>query len=85
MIGDQIALNERYLQPAVRVLEGITVQKGYVINVVGESGSASAPWRLHCNMLKEQSIKAVVLRMDDYFILPPTTNHAKKENRTLTG
>lgn len=81
MIGDQIALNERYLQPAVRVLEGISVQKGYVINVAGESGSGKSTLAVALqHVLKEQGMKAVVLHMDDYFILPPATNHAKRES-----
>ncbi len=80
MIGDKITLSAKYLEPAKHILDHIPMQNGFTISVAGESGSGKSTLALALQqVMEERGLKSVVLHMDDYFILPPATNHAERE------
>lgn len=80
MIGDKITLSAKYLEPANHILDLIPMENGFTICVAGESGSGKSTLALALQqVMEERGLKAVVLHMDDYFILPPATNHAERE------
>lgn len=82
MIGDKVQLNEKYLQPARVIhdrLDGI-IKPGFTLSIAGESGSGKSTLALALqHVLQEKGWKALVLHMDDYFKLPPASNHQKRE------
>lgn len=85
MIGDIIEIKPRHLVTAREILEAFKnsglFDKNHkiAIGIAGESGSGKSvtAYALQ-NVLNEVNIKSLVLQMDDYFKLPPRTNH---ENR----
>jgi len=88
MIGDIIELNETHLATAGEILEILKrqfplAQKHKIaVGIAGESGSGKSVTAFALQkVLQEISIKSLVLQMDDYFTLPPKTNH---ENRLLS-
>lgn len=88
MIGDIIELNETHLATAGEILEILKrqfplAQKHKIaVGIAGESGSGKSVTAFALQkVLQEINIKSLVLQMDDYFTLPPKTNH---ENRLLS-
>lgn len=81
MIGDKVQLNEKYLHPARLIYEKYQdiIQPGFTLSIAGESGSGKSTLALALqHVLLENGSKAMVLHMDDYFKLPPTSNHNKR-------
>ena len=81
MIGDKVQLNEKYLQPARLIYEKYQdiIKPGFTLSIAGESGSGKSTLALALqHVLLENGSKAMVLHMDDYFKLPPTSNHNKR-------
>ena len=84
MKGDIIVLEEHHIAAAKEivpeVLEKIRVKDTrYVITVAGESGSGkSETGKAIADELEKVGIKAVLLGQDDYFVLPPKSNDAKR-------
>ncbi|MDQ1094977.1 MULTISPECIES: uridine kinase family protein [Chryseobacterium] len=88
MIGDIIELNENHLASAREILEilkkhFLLAQKHKIaVGIAGESGSGKSVTAFALQkVLHEMNIKSIVLQMDDYFKLPPRTNH---ENRLIS-
>lgn len=88
MIGDAIELNENHLATAGRILEILKEQfpllqnSGITIGIAGESGSGKSVTAFALRkILAETGVKSLVLQMDDYFRLPPKSNH---ENRLIS-
>ncbi|HBE80764.1 MAG TPA: hypothetical protein DDW65_23710 [Firmicutes bacterium] len=85
MKGDIIVLEEHHKKVAgVIVFEIIPkIQKKttrYIITVAGESGSGkSETAQAISDELAKCGIQTVVLGQDDYFVLPPKTNDAKRK------
>lgn len=78
MIGDKVQLNENYLQPARLIYDKYQgkIKPGFTLSIAGESGSGKSTLALALQqILQEKGLKAIVLHMDDYFKLPPTSNH----------
>ncbi|HRG20713.1 MAG TPA: adenylyl-sulfate kinase [Saprospiraceae bacterium] len=78
MIGDKVQLNEKYLHPARLIYEKYQdiIKPGFTLSIAGESGSGKSTLALALqHVLLENGCKAMVLHMDDYFKLPPTSNH----------
>jgi uridine kinase len=82
MIGDIINIKPAYLATAKDLVSLMQKQGAvlgtakYVIGIGGESGSGKSVTAMCLQkILQEQNIKSIVLHQDDYFILPPTTNH----------
>ena len=84
MKGDILVLNEHHIRAARQiVLKIINDLKNksaiYTITVAGESGSGKSEISLAiANELKIYGIKTIILGQDDYFILPPKKNTAKR-------
>jgi uridine kinase len=93
MIGDKIEIKPAYLKIATKIVEHIYQYQSaikpakYVINIAGESGSGKSVTALCIqHLLQQRLVKAVVLHQDDYFYLPPATNHtARQKNLTHVG
>ena len=84
MKGDVLVLNEHHKRTArlivPKIIESINGKSSiYTITVAGESGSGKSETSLAItNELKKHEIKAIILGQDDYFILPPKMNSAKR-------
>jgi len=82
--GDRIVVEEHHLKVAARIvpllLGRIRNKTGrYVISVAGESGGGkSETAHALADAFREQGIGAVVLGQDDYFVLPPRSNDARR-------
>lgn len=78
MKGDRIVLKEDYFKPAnavVDLIEGKITDK-YVITIAGESGSGKSVLATTLNMvLADKQIPSYLIQQDDFFKLPPRTNH----------
>jgi uridine kinase len=92
MKGDVIVLEQHHVRAASAIvpdiLQAITAKPGrYVITVAGESGSGkSETGKAIADELDTHGITAVLLGQDDYFVLPPTSNDAKRrEDDTWLG
>jgi uridine kinase len=84
MKGDVIVLEEHHRQAAGKIVPAIiekikSKSTRYTITVAGESGSGkSETGKAIQEELGKHGIKAVLLGQDDYFVLPPKSNDAKR-------
>lgn len=85
MIGDIIELKEKHLAIAKEIIAilkqrlSLQTPSKLAIGVAGESGSGKSVTAFSLQkVLEQEQVKSIVLQMDDYFKLPPRTNH---ENR----
>ena len=84
MKGDILVLNEHHIRAArqivLKIINHIKTKNAiYTITVAGESGSGKSEISLAIvNELKNYGIKAIILGQDDYFILPPKMNTARR-------
>lgn len=91
MIGDHIEIEERHLQPALKIVslihDKITTSEKFTISVGGESGSGKSTLALAIRkVLEAEKTGCYVFHMDDYFRLPPVSNHDKRvENISWVG
>lgn len=85
MIGDDIKIDERHLQPAREVFElirePVLASPKYAISIGGESGcgKSTLSYALRA-VLEEAGLPTYIFHMDDYFRLPPATNHEARVN-----
>ena len=84
MIGDVINLEQKHLDTAENIYEIIKEKynhdKKWAVGICGESGSGKSVTAFALkNILEENDIKSLVIQMDDYFKLPPKTNHENRE------
>jgi len=68
-----------------KIIEKVKNKKNiYTISVAGESGSGKTETgKAIANELKKYDINSVLLEQDDYFVLPPASNHAKRVSDPL--
>lgn len=84
MKGDVIVLEEHHKNAARTIVPHIleTIKKNttrYTITVAGESGSGkSETGKAIADELEHQGISSVLIGQDDYFVLPPKSNDAKR-------
>lgn len=85
MIGDIIELKEKHLAIAKEIIAilkqrlSLQTPSKIAIGVAGESGSGKSVTAFSLQkVLEQEQVKSIVLQMDDYFKLPPRSNH---ENR----
>lgn len=84
MKGDVIVLEEHHIRAARAIvpdiLGAINARTGrYVITVAGESGSGkSETGKAIADELATNGVEAVLLGQDDYFVLPPKSNDARR-------
>lgn len=86
MKGDVVVVEEHHIRASHQILpeiiEAIKSKKNrYIITVAGESGSGkSETGKALADALEKEGIKAIVLGQDDYFVLPPKSNDAKRRD-----
>ena len=84
MKGDIVIVDQHHLHAAQLILSSIldkvkSKDARYIITIAGESGSGkSETAKALADELEKQGVKAVVLGQDDYFVLPPKSNDAKR-------
>ena len=84
MKGDVIVLEEHHRRAASEIVPAIfekiiSKTTRYTITVAGESGSGkSETGKAIQEELEKHGIKSVLLGQDDYFVLPPKSNDAKR-------
>ena len=84
MKGDIIIVEEYHKRAAQKIVQKIineinTKSTRYIITVAGESGSGkSETGKALQDELESHQIKAILLGQDDYFVLPPRANDAKR-------
>jgi uridine kinase len=84
MEGDVILVEEHHRRAAARIVEAILGEiqgrEGrYAITVAGESGSGkSETAQALADRLEDEGIRCAVLQQDDYFVLPPRSNDARR-------
>lgn len=84
MKGDRILVEEHHVRAAARIapqlLDRIRAGEGrFVITVAGESGSGkSETARALAERLRADGLRSVILGLDDYFVLPPRSNDARR-------
>jgi uridine kinase len=84
MKGDVILVDERHRKAAGVIVSAIIGKMGakgarYVIGVSGESGSGkSETARAIADELSKLGIRSVIIGQDDYFVLPPRSNDARR-------
>lgn len=85
MIGDKLVITDYHRQGAARVFEAVRQRlksaAGPVsVSVAGESGSGKSEIA-HClaEFLEQEGHSAIILGQDDYFKLPPRSNHEKRQ------
>lgn len=86
MLGDIINIRSEYFHTAKSIVEILIQQpfwnNKFVIGLSGESGSGKSVTAVCLQQeLAASNKKALILHLDDYFKLPPQTNH---ENRLKT-
>ena len=83
MIGDHIELKAEYLNLANQVLAKIADNIGakpFAISISGESGSGKSTLAVAlAELLDRANQPNIILHMDDYFKLPPLSNHKNRE------
>lgn len=84
MKGDVIVLEEHHRDAARKIIPEIiekikSKDRRFIITVAGESGSGkSETGKAIQEELEKYGIKSVLLGQDDYFVLPPKSNDAKR-------
>ncbi|CAI8786606.1 uridine kinase family protein [Chryseobacterium sp. IT-36CA2] len=84
MIGDIISLEQEHLDTAENIYEKIKetfqVSQKWVVGICGESGSGKSVTAFALRkVLEEKGITGLVIQMDDYFKLPPKSNHENRQ------
>ncbi|WP_028121812.1 uridine kinase family protein [Epilithonimonas tenax] len=88
MIGDIIQIDEKHLSTAEQIFTILNTKipsgnhNKYAVGIAGESGSGKSVTAYAVSkILEKNNIKSVVIQMDNYFKLPPKSNH---ENRLVS-
>lgn len=82
MIGDKLIIKPYHLPPARDILKYLQPKfpnRKIAIAIGGESGCGKSTLAIALKeILLEEGIKAFIFHMDDYFHLPPTSNHNQR-------
>ena len=84
MVGDKLILKPYHLPPARDIynfIKDMVNQKEgpYFVSIGGESGCGKSTLGIALKeVLSEHDINSFILHMDDYFHLPPTSNHLQR-------
>lgn len=84
MKGDIVIVDQHHLQAAQLILSSIldkvkAKDARYIITIAGESGSGkSETAKALADEFEKHAVKAVILGQDDYFVLPPKSNDARR-------
>jgi uridine kinase len=84
MKGDVILVEEHHRKAAALIAPAVIEKLGkkharYVVSVAGESGSGkSETAKAIADELSRHGVQSVIIGQDDYFVLPPRSNDAKR-------
>ena len=83
MIGDKLLIAEYHragAAQALAVIRPLLGQGTLTVAVCGESGSGQSE-TAHCiaETLENEGLEVLVLGLDDYFVLPPRSNHERRQ------
>ncbi len=82
MIGDKLILQPYHLPPAREIFNLISdkkKEKRIAVTIAGESGSGKSTLAIALKKVcEEHDMHAFIFHMDDYFYLPPTSNHIQR-------
>ena len=85
MLGDKLVITDYHLAAAAKILPLVRRKlaisgSGVTVTVAGESGSGKSEVA-HClsSALTEEGRACLILGQDDYFRLPPKTNHEQRK------
>ncbi|HMQ08430.1 MAG TPA: hypothetical protein PKC30_14100 [Saprospiraceae bacterium] len=82
MTGDKIILQPYHIPPAQEIFQWIQSRSTggkKVVTIAGESGSGKSTLAIALKkVFTDQSISAYIFHMDDYFHLPPSSNHQQR-------
>ena len=84
MIGDKLVITRYHLDNGRKVAEAVLekikgIDRRFTVTVAGESGSGkSETAATTAEVLEKQGYKTVILGQDDYFRLPPKSNHMRR-------
>jgi len=82
MIGDEIderKLNFLATKKILAVIQPLLKSKKFVFAIAGESGSGKTYMSIALKKeLENQGVRSLILHMDDFFHLPPATNHQNR-------
>ncbi len=85
MIGDKLVITEYHRRAAAKIYSKLSeilprANNGVAVTVAGESGCGkSETAAVLAELCEKDGHKSLILQQDDYFIYPPHTNHAKRE------
>ncbi len=86
MIGDVLHIKQEYFSTSASILQwaknhSCFNRKKTVIAIGGESGSGKSVTAVCLQeVMAREGMRAGILHQDDYFFLPPQTNHARRED-----
>ncbi len=81
MIGDNVIIKQHHITPAKEIFQRIKVKltDKYSIAIGGESGCGKSTLALALKqILEEHGYNVFIFHMDDYFFLPPKSNHEQR-------
>ncbi|MFY9115174.1 MAG: hypothetical protein WAO23_08055 [Dethiobacteria bacterium] len=84
MIGDKLVITDYHRQAAATVFPALIrkieeVGVPLAVTIAGESGCGkSETAAILAELCKNQGYRTLILQQDDYFILPPQTNHNRR-------
>lgn len=82
MIGDNLTVKEHHLIPARAIYNFIAdnIDEHFTISIGGESGCGKSTLSVALKqVLEEHAYRVILFHMDDYFHLPPASNHQNRE------
>ncbi len=85
MIGDKLVITEYHRENGRKVAQAVLkriagVDRRFTVTVAGESGSGkSETAATTAEALELEGYRTIVLGQDDYFRLPPKSNHARRK------
>jgi uridine kinase len=86
MKGDVLVIEEHHRRAAATIAAGITdairaMPRRFLVTVAGESGSGKSETAAAlAACLADAGLRSVVLGQDDYFVLPPRSNDARRRS-----
>jgi uridine kinase len=82
MVGDKIIVKPYHLPPAITIFDFVknaVKDQKFTFTISGESGCGKSTLAIALKMvLEENGLSAYTFHMDDYFKLPPTSNHNQR-------
>ena len=83
MIGDKLVIEKHHTDRAIELCDYLNSRIGdrFCLTVAGESGAGKSElaWEI-ARIFKVRGVNTGIFQQDDYFVLPPKTNHEMRRN-----